>query len=405
MELIFARIESCIFALSMIAQEVYDESNKQETQQILLQHIKPICEKLLNSNLHKMDMNAVILHLLSSICSFFKGYSFYICKTPDLLQKCLLYTIEIPTKYQPIMAYQCSKIFNPLLYHSTNLWMKQLNDFENVIKFVTEQIGQGQQFYNKISPKHLQLLQDATITDLDDDDPNVIDMITRQQKACSKYYESLCMIIDVYNDKNRQKSLINNLISQPIQICNKILKNLSNNSIQFNLSIFYQINTNLYIFSAFIRGLKTTETNNHPLIPHIEKILNISVNTKQLPLLWQNTNNNNNNNNDDDMKTNRRRNEIKMPQNLGDIDKNLLYDAVCDVLETILDIFRTNTQTILDGLVQTSLHLLKNTKSVSSARLLRKMVETFSVQTNVANNFLSLIKDAIIFFNNGNLVI
>lgn len=373
-DLTFVRIESCIFALSAVSQEVMDEnkSNNEEIKQALNEYIKPICLTLFNSTLYKSPINATSLHLLNQICSFFKGYSFYICNTSELLQKSLKYTIEIPTKYQAIMVYECSQCFKKLLYHSISIWMKQLNDFENIVKFVIEQVGQGLPFYTNLTQNELDLLDDLTITDSTTCN---YDPISRQQRGCALYYESICMIVDIYNDKNRQNSLINNLISNPIQISHSILQNANN---QLNPSIFYQLITNLQIFSAFIRGLKTTDINNHPLIPHMEKILNLCLNsTKEIPHLISKDNN--------------------------DINLNILYNAVCDIMEAVLDIFGSTTSNIIDGLVSMSLEILKGTKSEASARILRKMVSTFAKQTNLANNFTKLIKEAIIYFNSNNI--
>ena len=394
-KLILVRIESCIFALSIIAQEVQDElmdeQNQQEIQEALNQVIRPICGALFNSNLHKPSINATSLHLLNQICQFFKGYSFYICNTSELLQKSILYTIEIPTKYQPIMVYECSQCFKRLLYHSVSIWMNQLNDFENIVKFVTEQIGQGLQFYNNLTQNQLDLLDDITIVDITESDPSVIDPISRQQRGCAIYYESICMVIDIYNDKNRQNSLINNLISSPIQICQSILQNITKQQQQhITVSIFYQLITNLRIFSAFIRGLTTTDTNNHPLIPHMEKILNFCVSsTKQIPPLTSSSSLNEEQKSSNDSHS--------------DINLNMLYNAVCDIMEAVLDVFGSTTSNIVAGLVSMALEILKGTKSEASARILKKMVSTFAKQRHLANNFTKLIKEAIIYFNSDNV--
>jgi len=79
---------------------------------------------------------------------------------------------------------------------------------------------------------------------------------------------------------------------------------------------------------------------------------------------------------------------------------NALYNAVCDVMEAVLDIFGSSTSNIIDGLVKMALEILKNSKCEAAARILKKMVSTFSKQLNLANNFIKLIKDAIIYFNN-----
>eukprot|EP00483_Globobulimina_turgida_P012783 UN12807 len=115
-----------------------------------------------------------------------------------------------------------------------------------------------------------------------------------------------------------------------------------------NVSQLYDITANLFICKGIICGLKTTNIDsNHPLIAHIESILNICNN-----LIKMNDENENEN--------------------------EMLYAAICEIIESILLIFGGSTINVLNVLIEIVLQILKNTKSQSSARILKKMVATFS---------------------------
>merc|ERR1712228_757240 len=212
--------------------------------------------------------------------------------------------------------------------------MQQMTQFENIIKCVLTQIGNGNCFFCKLSEHELALLDDLTQTNMNDSDLCVIDSVTRQQRACAIYYESICAVIDVYDDRKRQQSLINNLISAPIQKCKQILSN--NQLFSSQSSVFFEFCSSLHIFCGIIHGLRSTETATHPLNDHIECILNICSDA------------------------------IAIDASAAEQKLESLYNVICNVMEAILDIFGSKTKEIIDGLVRIALKILKCIKSECS---------------------------------------
>ena len=231
----------------MIAREVYDERASDHVQQSLRRHIEPICEAVLQSKVHAAPLTATSLHLWTQICVFIRGYAFHLCSRPQLLQQCLRYMVEVPVSTQPVMAYECSRTFNSLLYHSASAMMQQLGDFEKIVQFVTESVGRGRVFWGNLKQNEVALLRDMAITETD------TSVISRQQSACAMYYEACCTIIDVYSDRKRQSALINQLMLAPTEQCDVILKGNTSSIARGDLQ---QIAQCLRIFSGFVRGLK-----------------------------------------------------------------------------------------------------------------------------------------------------
>lgn len=381
---VFLRIESCIFALAMIAQEVYDDRDNKQIQQSLNQHICPILDAVLKSKqLYVAPLTATSLHLWNQICHFVRGFSFYLCSRPLLLQQCLRFMVEVPVQSQPVMAYECAKCFQSILYHSASRWTQNLNDFENIVQFVIESVGTGAVFWSNLKENEVSLLKELTITDIDDADPAVMDVVSRQQRACAVYYEALCMVIDIYGDRKRQSAVMNRLTLKPTEQCDVILKE---NMKSIGRGDLQQLVADLRIFSGFVRGLKMTETAQHPLVVHIPKMLRISMTiTRRIPQ-WKGNGNGNGNGN-----------EQKQNHNDDGNGCDLLFDAMCDLMEAILDIFGSKTGQLLDAMVQIALEILKTTTSEASARIFKKMVSTFKGDKSVANKFVVLIKESMVY--------
>lgn len=222
-----------------------------------------------------------------------------------------------------------------------------------------------------------------------------MDVITKQQKACAKYYLSLCQVIDRYSDTKRKSNITQQILKQPFFECSNILKNAKNeNKPIFNISAYLQLSTNFYVFSAFIRGLGVhTPTIEHPLLSEIKNLLQMCIDCITiLPVFWTKSNSNVN-----------QRNEISLPRTLSDIDINLLYSCICLMLESILDIFGNNTQSMIATIVQTIVQILKCTQSQASAKLLLKVISIYVVNEKnggiVGGQFIQLMSDIILFFS------
>lgn len=158
------KIESCVFAVSVLHTSIFEEMTDENVVRYLNIYVKNMIELIVNSsNLHQLPMNATLLHLLSQFCTLLNKYAFYIENNLQLLQTCVQYCINIPCAYHPILANECSIAFYGLIDKSQELWLVNIDQFESLMQYVLKNVGQGQVFYQSLSSEHLQLLQDITV--------------------------------------------------------------------------------------------------------------------------------------------------------------------------------------------------------------------------------------------------
>ena len=268
---------------------------------------------------------------------------------------------------------------------------KTKNEKRNVNMITQCKINENMKTCTKHAQTHMHSYEDTTKKQTHNK--------THNKTQTKKKSDMLTTLITPFLEESRDilQELTNDL---------KTIKDNNNNSnqniIKFNQTQYYRLTTDFYVFAGLLKGLNNctdfsnnsndnsnnNNNSNQCMMKHIENILqiimgcsNIFIQNGNETLNFKNQNNNDNS-----------KNIKKM--------KNIMYECICEVMESILESFIfLNIEKFLECLVGITCNLIIETQSLSSVRILRKMISLFAPNNpNITNQFFDILNQCIQFF-------